>query len=75
MRKSGPVSKTRIDEEYDEDVGRTESQTFLALVEFESKKKRKANKEISAYMDKFENEVRRQQEQLKLALSEGASKS
>jgi hypothetical protein len=69
------VPKTRVDEEYDEDVGRTESQTFLAMVELESKKKRKANKENSAYMEKFKKEVYNQEGKLKLALVEGEKKS
>lgn len=69
------MPKTRADEEYDEDVGRTESQTFLALVEFESKKKRKANKENSAYMEKFEKEVHDREGELKLALAAEEKKS
>lgn len=74
-RKSDPAPKTRVDDEYDEDVGRTESQTFLALVEFESKKKRKTNKENSAYMEKFEKDVYDQAGKLKLALAEGEKRS
>jgi hypothetical protein len=60
----------RVDDEYDEDFGRTESQSFLALVEFESKKKRKANKENGAYMEKWEKNVQGKEAKLKLALAQ-----
>lgn len=52
-------------------MGRTESQTFLALVEFESKKKRTASKENKGYMERFEKGVKEKEERLSLVLAEG----
>ncbi|TVY43724.1 hypothetical protein LSUB1_G000636 [Lachnellula subtilissima] len=49
---SEPARLVRADE-YEEDEGRTESQQFLALVEFESKKKRMAGEAAAHYMDQF----------------------
>jgi hypothetical protein len=44
-------------------------------VEFESRKKRKANKENSAYMEKFEKIVYDQKGKLMWALAEAEKKS
>lgn len=44
-------------------------------MEFESKKKRKTNKENSAYMEKFEKDVYGQEGKFELALAEGEKKS
>ncbi|TVY49625.1 hypothetical protein LOCC1_G000346 [Lachnellula occidentalis] len=51
-RQSEPARLIRADE-YEEDEGRMESQQFLALVEFESKKKRMAGKAAAQYLDQF----------------------
>ncbi|KAF4635725.1 hypothetical protein G7Y89_g2376 [Cudoniella acicularis] len=50
-RQSEPIC-VRADE-YDEDEGRTESQNFLALVQFEAQKKKAASRATIAYLDKF----------------------
>ncbi|KAF8863568.1 hypothetical protein BDZ45DRAFT_670165 [Acephala macrosclerotiorum] len=67
-RKSEPARMTRNDE-YEEDEGRMESQQFLALVEFESKKKKRAAKAASEYMDKFKDSINSSSDNLKLRLT------
>jgi hypothetical protein len=71
LRKPAPARKTKADDEYDEeDVGRMESQMFLAVLEFESMKK--LNKKTNnGYMDKYEKDVTRTKRELKLAMSVG----
>ncbi|PMD65912.1 uncharacterized protein K444DRAFT_624453 [Hyaloscypha bicolor E] len=64
-RKSEPVKRVTKADEYEEDEGRLESQQFLALVEFESKKKRKAAKSANEYMDKFTNGISNADQALK----------
>ena len=63
--------RSRLDDEYDEDVGRTESQTFLKLVRFEAKKKGKMGKENRVFMERFEKGVAERRAELMLALTEG----
>ncbi|KAE9375440.1 hypothetical protein N431DRAFT_463523 [Stipitochalara longipes BDJ] len=64
-RKSEPVKRVTKADEYEEDEGRLESLQFLALVEFESKKKRKAAKAVTEYMDKFTNAINNAEQALK----------
>ena len=76
-RQSEPAPKIRrsprpcVSDEYDEDAGRIESQTFLALVEFEAKKKLKSCEEKKGYMEKFGKGVGEAQAKLKMAMGDG----
>ncbi|PMD45057.1 hypothetical protein L207DRAFT_507973 [Hyaloscypha variabilis F] len=64
-RKSEPVKRVTKADEYEEDVGRLESQQFLAIMELESKKKRKAAKAANEFMDKFMNGINNEEQALK----------
>ncbi|TVY94213.1 hypothetical protein LAWI1_G000177, partial [Lachnellula willkommii] len=68
-RQSEPTRLIRADE-YEEDEGRMESQQFLALVEFESKKKRMAGKAAAHYMDQFVQRLEDGEQGLKKKLQE-----
>jgi hypothetical protein len=65
----------KADGEYDKDVGRVESHTFLKLVEFESMKKRKVSKENKGFMEGWKKVVEEGKEQLRGLLEEGETAS
>ncbi|CZT08753.1 uncharacterized protein RCO7_03448 [Rhynchosporium graminicola] len=67
-RKSEPVKPSSRVDEYEEDEGRTESRQFLALVEFESKKKKRAAKAAAELIERFENRINDAEESLKKRL-------
>ncbi|KAH8687508.1 hypothetical protein BGZ60DRAFT_522163 [Tricladium varicosporioides] len=67
-RKLEPIPG-RVDE-YEEDEGRMESQTFLALVQQETKKKRLAARAASMYLNKFESGLKDAEEFLKKQLED-----
>ncbi|CAG8954825.1 hypothetical protein HYFRA_00008510 [Hymenoscyphus fraxineus] len=66
-RKSEPARTHRTDE-YEEDEGRAESHQFLALVEYESKKKKAASKASASYLDKFNQQLKDDEQKLKKQL-------
>ncbi|PBP21279.1 hypothetical protein BUE80_DR007938 [Diplocarpon rosae] len=63
-RRSEPVKRAPRSDEYDEDEGRTDGQNFLALVEFEGMKKRKAARDASQYMENLKDRISRSEESL-----------
>ncbi|PMD23751.1 hypothetical protein NA56DRAFT_657007 [Hyaloscypha hepaticicola] len=64
-RKSEPIMRVTKADEYEEDEGRMQSSQFLALVEFQTKKKRKAVSAAKEYMEKFTNSVNNAEQALK----------
>ncbi|KAG9229607.1 hypothetical protein BJ875DRAFT_488760 [Amylocarpus encephaloides] len=72
-RKSEPV-RHRVDE-YEEDEGRMESQQFLALVQFESKKKKMAAKASASFLEKFASDLKDDEKELKQVLQNSSATS
>ncbi|KAJ5038119.1 uncharacterized protein L3040_006988 [Drepanopeziza brunnea f. sp. 'multigermtubi'] len=56
-RMSEPLKRSARVAAYVEDEGRMDGQQFLALVEFESKKKRRAAQATSKYMERLEDNI------------------
>ncbi|KAI9049890.1 hypothetical protein LZ554_006038 [Drepanopeziza brunnea f. sp. 'monogermtubi'] len=56
-RMSEPLKRSARVDEYVEDEGGMDGQQFLALVEFESKKKRRAAEATSKYMERLEDNI------------------
>ncbi|KUJ18239.1 uncharacterized protein LY89DRAFT_781315 [Mollisia scopiformis] len=75
VRKSEPVARVAQNDEYEEDEGRMESQQFLALVEFESKKKKRAAKAALEYMERFTENIDSTNDGLKMRLANLAAAS